>query len=62
MQINELTTKIVNKKNNQSLKRLGRKVIFLRQAANPQINKYVKLLIPIGKPTTASLIKPAKKI
>ena len=28
----------------------------------PQINRYAKLLMPIGKPTTTSLIKPAIKM
>ena len=46
----------------QSFNTLVRTVIFLRYAANPQINKYPKLLTPIGKPTTISLINPAIKI
>ena len=37
--VRELTTKIVNKKNNQSFIILDLKDIFPRYAANPQINK-----------------------
>ena len=58
----ELETNIVNKKNIQSFTKLGCKVIFLKYAAKPQINKYDKLLIPNGKPTTTSLKRPAKNI
>jgi hypothetical protein len=36
-------------------------VIFLKYEVAIQISKYDKLLIPKGKPTTVSLINPAKK-
>ena len=58
----EFTTEIVIKKNIQSFVKLGLNVIFLRYAANPHINKYIKLLIPKGIPKTTSLNNPAIKI
>jgi hypothetical protein len=36
-------------------------VIFLKYDVAEHINKYDKLLIPKGKPTTVSFINPAKK-
>ena len=36
-------------------------VIFLKYDVAIQINIYDKLLIPRGRPTTVSLIKPHKK-
>ena len=58
----EFTTEIVIRKNIQSFIRFGLNVIFLRYAANPHINKYDKLLIPKGIPTTTSLNNHAIKI
>ena len=58
----EFTTEIVIKKNIQSFVKLGLNVIFLRYAANPHINKKIKLLIPSGIPKTTSLNNPATKI
>ena len=60
--MNELTVNIVKRKKIQSLNIFGLKVIYLRYEAKTQISKYVKLLIPKGKPTTTSFINPAIKI